>query len=58
MEALILACIGVSLLLAGFFTGIEVAFISANKISIELKKKQGLKSGRILSEFLESPRNL
>jgi putative hemolysin len=44
-----------SLLLAGFFTGIEVAFVSANKISIELKKKQGLKSGRILADFLESP---
>jgi CBS domain containing-hemolysin-like protein len=55
MESLILACIGLSLLLAGFFNGIEVAFVSANKISIELKKKQGLKSGRILSEFLESP---
>jgi hypothetical protein len=35
MDALILACIGLSLLLAGFFTGIEVAFISANKISID-----------------------
>jgi putative hemolysin len=55
MEAVILAFIGISLLLAGFFTGIEVAFVSANKISIELKKKQGLKSGRILADFLESP---
>ncbi|HEX5667180.1 MAG TPA: hemolysin family protein, partial [Chitinophagaceae bacterium] len=33
----------------------EVAFVSANKISIELKKKQGLRSGRILSDFLDSP---
>jgi CBS domain containing-hemolysin-like protein len=55
MESLILACIGLSLLMAGFFSGIEVAFVSANKISIELKKKQGLRSGRILAEFLESP---
>jgi putative hemolysin len=55
MESLILACIGVALLLTGFFAGIEVAFVSANKISIELKKKQGLKSGRILSDFLDSP---
>ncbi|HLO81586.1 MAG TPA: hemolysin family protein [Chitinophagaceae bacterium] len=55
MESLILACIGAALLMAGFFAGIEVAFVSANKISIELKKKQGLKSGRILSDFLESP---
>jgi CBS domain containing-hemolysin-like protein len=55
MESLILASIGIALLLAGFFAGIEVAFVSANKISIELKKKQGLRSGRILAEFLDSP---
>lgn len=55
MDSLILALIGLSLLLAGFFQGIEVAFVSANKISIELKKKQGLRSGKILSEFLDSP---
>ncbi len=55
MESLILACIGAALIMAGFFAGIEVAFVSANKISIELKKKQGLKSGRILSDFLDSP---
>lgn len=55
MDSIILALIGLSLLLAGFFQGIEVAFVSANKISIELKKKQGLRSGRILSEFLDSP---
>lgn len=55
MESLILACIGAALVMAGFFAGIEVAFVSANKISIELKKKQGLKSGRILSDFLDSP---
>lgn len=55
MDSIILVLIGVSLLLAGFFQGIEVAFVSANKISIELKKKQGLRSGKILSEFLDSP---
>ena len=47
--------IGVTLLLVGFFAGIEIAFVSANKLSIELKKKQGLRSGRILSQFMESP---
>jgi putative hemolysin len=45
----------VSLLFAGFFAGIEVAFLSANKLGIELKKKQGKKSGIILSRFLDSP---
>ena len=48
----------ISLLLTGFFAGIETAFSSANKLSIELKKKQGLGSGRILSKVLESPARL
>src|SRR5882672_8989277 len=38
-----------------FFTGIEIAFISANRLTIELKKKQGVSSSIILSRFLEYP---
>ena len=38
-----------------FFQGIEIAFVSANRLTIELKKKQGLSSGIILSRFLEFP---
>ncbi len=38
-----------------FFSGIEVAFSNANKLSIELKKKQGLSSGIILSKLLMHP---
>jgi putative hemolysin len=47
----ILVCI----LLIGFFAGTEIAFISANKLNIELRKKQGTFSGRILSRFMENP---
>ncbi|MBX2921760.1 MAG: HlyC/CorC family transporter [Chitinophagaceae bacterium] len=43
------------LLLVGLFAGIEAAFVSANKFSFELKRKQGLRSGRILSDLLENP---
>ncbi len=43
------------LLLIGFFTGLETAFASMNRFSVELKKKQGLSSGRILSAFAEQP---
>jgi putative hemolysin len=39
----------------GFFAGIEMAFYSANKMSIELKKKQGLSSGQILDQFIDHP---
>jgi len=47
----ILGCI----LLMGFFAGTEIAFISANKLNIELRKKQGKVSGRILARFMENP---
>lgn len=44
-----------SLLLIGFFAGIEIAFISANKLSIELRKKQGTLSGKIWGEYADKP---
>ena len=47
----ILGCI----LLMGFFAGTEIAFISANKLNIELRKKQGKFSGQILARFMENP---
>jgi putative hemolysin len=43
------------LLLAIFFSGIEVAFLSANKLQIELQGRQGMLSGRIMSFFIERP---
>jgi CBS domain containing-hemolysin-like protein len=45
----------IALIVIGFFSGIEVVFVSANKFSIELRKKQGSYSGRIWSLFLEKP---
>ena len=42
-----------TILLIGFFSGIEAAFISASKLSIELRKKQGSYSGRIWAAFME-----
>ncbi len=47
--------LGVLVLLIGFFSGMELAFISASRMAIELKKKQGKYSGKIWSTFLESP---
>ncbi|WP_431212513.1 hemolysin family protein [Puia sp. P3] len=44
-----------SLLALAFFAGIEVAFVRANRLAIELKKKQGLSSGLILSNFMDHP---
>ncbi len=45
----------VTIILIGFFAGLEIAFVTANKLSIELKKKQGKLSGIILSKFMEEP---
>ena len=42
-------------LLAGFFSGIEAAFANVNKLSIELKKKQGRATGKILASLNENP---
>lgn len=45
----------VSLVLIGFFAGIEIAFISANKLSIELNRKQGTKSGKVWGFYADQP---
>ncbi|MBL7759818.1 MAG: HlyC/CorC family transporter [Sediminibacterium sp.] len=47
--------IAVTLLFIGFFAGYEIAFVTANRLSIELKKKQGKRSGTILAGFMEFP---
>ena len=44
-----------SLILIGFFSGYEIGFVSANRLSLELKKKQASRAGIIISKFLEAP---
>lgn len=45
----------VSLLMSAFFSGIEIAFISANKLQVELEKKNGTWAGRKVAEFIQNP---
>ena len=44
-----------TLLLMFFFAGIEMAFYSANRFNIELKKKQGGATAQLLTKFVDSP---
>ena len=55
MDWMALIPIAIALLLIGFFSGIELVFISANKLSIELRKNQGTYGGKTWSYFLETP---
>lgn len=55
MDTSLLPVIFISILISAFFSGIEIAFISANKLLIELKNKQGSISAKILSPFVSNP---
>ena len=50
-----LSLIIIFLLLSALFSGTEIAFISANKLLVELKKKKGSRRGRIIADFFEKP---
>ncbi len=43
-----------TLVFSAFFSGMEIAFVSANKLKIELEKKRGLLSARVYSFFLKN----
>jgi len=45
------------LLLSAFFSGSEIAFVSANKLGIELMKNKGSRRGLILARFFDKPKN-
>ncbi len=50
-----LSIVLVSLVFSAMFSGIEIAFVSSDKLHIELQGKQGTLTGRILSRFSKSP---
>ena len=55
MDWMALIAIAASLLFIGFFAGIEIAFVSGNKLSIELKRKQGTHSGQVWGKYSDNP---
>ena len=51
MELFVIACM---LVLSAYFSGMEMAFFSANRFRIELLSNQGDRTGRILSGYLRN----
>jgi CBS domain containing-hemolysin-like protein len=45
-----------SLTASAFSSGLEIAFITANKLKIELDKKQGVFAANIISHFIQKPK--
>ncbi len=55
MPAHIFLWILVTLLFSAFFSGIEIAYLSSNKLRIELRSKKGQFSARVLAFFVKNP---
>jgi CBS domain containing-hemolysin-like protein len=53
MNSIVLILIAV--LLSAFFSGMEIAFVTSNKLRIELDRKQGAFGSRIISTFVHNP---
>lgn len=49
------AIIAFTLAASAFFSGMEIAFVSSNKLRIELEKGKGLLSARLVSGFVRHP---
>ncbi len=55
MDTSLIPLILTALILAFFFAGIEIAFLSANKLQIELQGKQGVLWAEIMSKYIKNP---
>lgn len=52
-----IAVIIIALILSAFFSGSEIAYVSANKLGIELRKSRGARRGKLLARFYDDPKS-
>lgn len=55
MDSVLIAGMIGALLLSIFLSGMEVAFLSANKVQIELRGKKGSLAGKVMAFFMKKP---
>ena len=55
LDTILLFGIGVTLLMSAFFSGIEIAFVSSDKLQLELRSKSIPVAGKLISYFIKYP---
>ena len=44
-----------TIVLSGFFSGSEIAFVSANRLKLEIESRKSSWTGRVVNDFVQSP---
>lgn len=57
MDPFVIGVIIVCIIFSALFSGLEIAFITTNKLHIELQGQQGSLSAKVLSKFARKPSN-
>jgi len=55
MASNVFLIIGLSLFFSAFFAGMEIAYLTANRLRIELRSQKGIFSARIMAFFVKHP---